>query len=476
MNNRIPKINEEALCVLKYAEASDEMIVSFLDLDDCLTEEYEKEVLLSTKEDCKELDVVNRFYQHPLLNRIFSSRASYCKVLYHPYEGLDNIYYLKSKFENRQQSSGDYYLALLGIHTQKEKCSQEDIDKIKERLDNFREELFHYVISFYLDQAYKKVELDEKVLAFSHRKRGWSAPVFTLGSNFLVEFKTNFGYGRSSYFYTILIVDGVRLVAFSDWTKYQYAKLLQNDFYSFSHPIWDNNCWFDAMKKVCDAFNIYKKNKAEFLQIYLIKECEELIRGLVDLLDNDRFKVLKGDYRFFDHGEKNFEEVQLDGHNLIEYRGRKISGALDFIPLIENYSVKANVEFFIREITRLNRLVLPQLSSEKSELGGKIKDLEKLFEMTSDKLEKLKQQEENYQHKKEEYISTLEIAAFLLSSSEIENKFRQKFPEYAQFKTSLAETISELNQLGKRISTLIKVNENITKYETIIVDHLTLKD
>ena len=68
---------------------------------------------------------------------------------------------------------------------------QKVIDKIKKR-----------IIPYLLDKAYKNFENKKYILAFSHRRVGWSFPNLQLSNEFEVIFKTNFGYGSSSYFFT----------------------------------------------------------------------------------------------------------------------------------------------------------------------------------------------------------------------------------------------------------------------------------
>ena len=41
---------------------------------------------------------------------------------------------------------------------------------------------------------------DRRNILCSHRFYGWTKPIYSLDSNFKIEFKTNFGYGDSNYF------------------------------------------------------------------------------------------------------------------------------------------------------------------------------------------------------------------------------------------------------------------------------------
>ena len=72
-----------------------------------------------------------------------------------------------------------------------------------------------------------------------------------------------------------------------------------------------------------EACNLSMYNEVEFVDKYIISECEKMTIGLENIFESEQFTFKKRD--------KNEYVVDKKGHALIEFRGVKISGSLDFI-------------------------------------------------------------------------------------------------------------------------------------------------
>lgn len=72
----------------------------------------------------------------------------------------------------------------------------------------------HYYHALVLDEKVKSVESRPNVIRCSHRRRGWENTPISLdrAGDLKVTMRTNFGYGRSSYFHSILSYMGISVV------------------------------------------------------------------------------------------------------------------------------------------------------------------------------------------------------------------------------------------------------------------------
>ena len=80
---------------------------------------------------------------------------------------------------------------------------------INSKRTNFYTKIEKHVLPYLLECTYNKLEGNKSVLAFSHRRIGWSKPEFRLSNELSVIYKTNFGYGASSYFFTNIKYKGI---------------------------------------------------------------------------------------------------------------------------------------------------------------------------------------------------------------------------------------------------------------------------
>ena len=95
-----------------------------------------------------------------------------------------------------------------------------DVEKCETQLkEEIKDKYILWNNAFSINKAYNICKKDKSILSFSHRKDGWSNPVYQLTQNFSVEIKTNFGYGRKSYFYTKLNYKEIDITPVSEWIE-----------------------------------------------------------------------------------------------------------------------------------------------------------------------------------------------------------------------------------------------------------------
>lgn len=266
---------------------------------------------------------------------------------------------------------------------------------------NLNKEFANYILiwlhAYRLSTAIHQCRTQEGIIAFSHRYKGWNLPEYQVNNNFKLNFKTNFGYGRSSYFYVLLNYKDVQIFPFTDWVDYEYIQAselvkhseiihewhfvsgkFKSDGKSISYckpeVIIKNEFWQTAMHYVVKAANMAINNEEAFIKNYILDPIEELIYELSLLLSADNSAIALKYPKF----EKNFklERANKEGDVLFkdlyiaDIRAEKVSGTLQFISeFIKLSDVISNSEMYVQKIESLNQQILPLIKTylEKSE-------------------------------------------------------------------------------------------------------------
>ena len=340
---------------------------------------------------------------------------------------------------------------------------QEAIERLKTEIK------YKYILwgqAFAINKTYKLCHEDKSILTFSHRIDGWSNPVYELTSNFSIEIKTNFGYGGVSYFYTKLKYKNIEITPFSDWMIYEFARFKEIIRYTKSH-ILKNEYWQEAMEFSCTACNLSLTDEVKFVEKYVIEECEKMVSGLENIFNKEHFtfKKIEG------------EEYSLDkkGHVLVEFRGEKISGALDFISKILEFDTIAAIKTFITRIEDCNRRIQPLLVEEAKILKIKIENLIKEKNQLQPKYDEVVKINNDYNGKRSklqtEMISRGELNKDWIDITKLENAFISKFPNYTEFKEEYKRVTESYRILIEQIKNNTEVRNNIITYNEKIIKH-----
>nr|WP_317631723.1 hypothetical protein [uncultured Flavobacterium sp.] len=204
--------------------------------------------------------------------------------------------------------------------------------------------------AYSINHAYKKCWLDKSVLSFSHRLVGWSNPEFDLTKNFSMEIKTNFGFGRSSYFFVKLKYKGIDLIPFSEWIVYEFAEFEYFISYTRAYKL-NNESWLPALNFSMDACNLSIINEDEFVNKYIIMECEKMVSGIENFFkfEDFHFPIIKDN-----------SKINLD-IDLYIFRSGKIVGSLDFISKIIELDHIISVANYIDRLEKCNKKLQPMI-------------------------------------------------------------------------------------------------------------------
>jgi hypothetical protein len=466
------KINEAVLCVLKYKD--NEIVIDYEIIENHFVQELEALTKLCETSSDNLANIIIFLTSNDKLKPL-QKHYKYCKQLDGSYQGF--TVNLEEKTKSITQRRELFYL---NAKSNEDFNIAENIFTLKEE---FLKEFTMWVSAFNIEKAYRKCFDDKSILTFSHRINGWSNPEYKLSENFTVELKTNFGYGSSSYFYIKLKYKNIDITPFSEWIDYEIAKFSEIIRYTKSfaclvlkgiyngkrvyRKIILNTNWKDAIDFTKIACNCSLKNEEDFVRKYIIDECEKMVAGLENLFSTTKYRF-KGEY-------ETHYEVDLEGHQLMEFRGEKISGSLDFITKIFEFEGITEIKSFIFRIEESNKKIQPLLIEELKIIQAKLKVLNQELSVLKPIYTALVEKNQFYSKQKNEIRTQLLAAKELdinhLDFEKLNREFLKMFPDYTEFEKEFQSTSENYKTLTEKIQNLNILFENITNYNAKIATH-----
>lgn len=476
-NEKIHKaeINETEVTVLKKNIDSGEIFIDFVKIDRVLDSYYDAFLSQVESVDYTARDISNIVKNHTKLRAILY-KIDYCVILDRPWEnGMPDL----------SLSFGEQYPILYPEIGSSIDSKKQDINML---LQDLRTRLAAYYLNLTCKNCEDLLERGE-ILAYSHRKVGWSNPEYNpFDDNFSIEIKTNFGYGASSYFYTLIKYKNINITPFSDWVLYGYARSYEIVTYTSKHPLC-NESWLDTMEYVCNAYNLYLRDELSFIQKYIIEECERMVAGIESFLNGNQFQFLDWQrFRLAEEKEKTINENkettdskfhyltwrrylvnrEFEGRSLIEFRASKISGALTFIEHILKLSNVIDVKNFVTRIENCCNTLNPILASELTSIASELETQNKIKNDLKPKFDKLLKRKTVFDIQVEKFSENLKqsgqySAAFLVMDN-IAKKFAEQNPTYAEFRKDFDRVYKEYHNLASKIQSLETIQSKIANY------------
>jgi hypothetical protein len=364
-------------------------------------------------------------------------------------------------------------------------CEKKKLNK--EKINNDFDKMLHeikkklkdnYILwnkAYGIGKTYRLCYDDKSILTFSHRMDGWSNPVYQLTPNFSIEMKTNFGYGNSSYFYIILRYKNIDITPFSEWIDYQFAHFSEIKRYTKSYLL-TNESWLDAMKFAQDACNFSLKNESGFLEKHVVDECEKMVIGLEEIFIKEEFSFQKKECVM-----NSKYTVNKEGHELIEFRSEKISGALDFISKIIEFDEVDVMKSFIVRIEECNKRIAPIAIEESEVLKDKIEVLVKKRDESQPEYNEVMKINYEYNKKKAKLRSEMSkhkddhLSYKQVDEENLEAEFIKKHPEYPEFKERFIPIHKNYDEIIKKIKDKTKIRNNIISHNKKIIKYFDEK-
>lgn len=445
------KINEEVLCVLRKNRLTNQIEVDYVKIENPFSKIIDNFSTLCDNPNSSLQEIINFIKKTEELNQL-STLYHYCVYLNGSYQAFNaNNQDTLVAINNMQQ------LIMLNFKNDPEKYDR------NKAISDYKNELkAKYILwskAYSINKTYRFCYEDKSILTFSHRIDGWSNPIYQLTTNFSVEIKTNFGYGRASYFYTKLKYKDIEITPFSEWIDYEFAKFSEIVRYTQSHFL-HNEYWLDAIEYSRDACNLSMTDEIKFIEKYVIDECEKMVKGLEEIFNKEHFS--------FKNREKKQYTIDKTGHVLIEFRGEKISGALDFISKILEFEKIASIQSFINRIEVCNKRIHPILVDESKILKVKISNLTEEKNALKPQYDKLIAENNIYVKKRIELqrqlVSNGQLDIKQINISILDKEFSNKYPEYEDFKKEYDNVTESFRLLIMQIQNLSKVYDNVLSY------------
>ena len=380
----------------------------FADIFNELKNYYQDEDKLELKEFIFALK--EKFIKNNALKEYFKSQNSfdYCIILgdrFLPLIPKNLLSTLESYYEKIDLARLLYLDNLNNVNDENNKQTLHEIEEnyfniqsdIKSELCKF---LALWIHAYRIEKAYDNVRADSKNLTFSHRFYGWHGnnEIYKINDNLKVEFNSNFGYGDSSYFYIVLYFKDLKIFPFMDWTNYKYANASKMRSYTkrlheAKIGITENGRrkdiveihqedWDKGMDYLVLACNLAIQDEKQFIETYIWKPVAIMVTDLENIFDRNDDE-LNREFRSFDYGlEKYQSQVDIKKIKLMNIKGQKIVGSLDFLSEISKLREFMDTEIYINRINDINIRLLPKLTIT-------LEECQKLDKILQDKINNL---------------------------------------------------------------------------------------
>lgn len=386
-----------------------------------------------------------------------------------------------------------------------QKISQEksDLEKKKEEKEakgedfSVEEGLQRYVKSLkqdYIRNLNNYVNADEYVVQISRIKQnpdylmhsteniGWTVFNYPISDSVNFEVKTNFGYGRSAYFYVNLTYKGIKIIPYSDIVRYYYANMEQFGHYTRQYQPQRKN-WAISLNFVIETANLAHKNPDEFIRVKIQKELDEMMSGLRQLKRNP-YEVISSFKRKRNTQDgyltvRNIQGEEIRDHKAypqeaaVAYKAYKISGALHFL---ENmYQLEQLYEFVstaIDELKAINRSILPEIELSIDNINKTIYQLEISLQISVDKLKV----NEAILRPLESTLATLLKESNENKNTEIQELFNIQHPNFLKLQAEHKELTDDIERKRSIIQKRQNFKESLENSLSLINENTSLSD
>lgn len=309
---------------------------------------------------------------------------------------------------------------------------------------------------------------------------GWTSYEYRANEDVLINLKTNFAYGRSSYFFLNVKYKGIDILPYSAIVSYYHANVVDLIRYTRQY-IPKRESWNDALDFVVKTANLAKSSPEEFIRTWIHNEITEMMAGLRNISRNPDAEIkrlmnsgripngLSLNVRCVLENERKDYEIYKNEMEVV-FKADKISGALPFLdkltalvpffPIIQDYveeirllnkklvpCIEKQISAILMEIERQTTI----LNEQEKILNDLLKDIA-VYKVEIDALQEGKQQKEKY---------------------EIEQLYRRTHPGYDQLCRDKDEKTKEIigikNTILKRRCFMAKLEECLVRIRTFVI-------
>src|SRR5690606_4119187 len=220
------------------------------------------------------------------------------------------------------------------------------------------------------------------------------------------------------------------------------------------------------------ACNLSITNEDKFIQKFILDECEKMVSGLEVIFSKEHFS--------FKTRERVEYKIDKKGHALVEFRGEKISGALEFVSKILEYERIISIKTFLRRIETCSKRIQPILIDEAKILQSKLESLVTERSEFKPKYELVVAKNADYNKKRvdleKQMLSNGQLDADGINTDLVGLEFYKLYPSYQEFRQEFKKVTDSYRILNEHIKNYKKILRNILLYEKRIADYFEKRD
>ena len=428
-------------------------------------------------------------------NRTVYDMSSYFYSLFSPkvkafafcYPSEYNDSYIDSRSVPEEISYADYVKGVKDIEATfnaKHRFSREPLDALKLKLDKeiieanqsakkkYLKKASIYIKCQRLSETVNKIKEHEGIKLYSRDVVGYSTYTHKINDDITVELRTNFGFGRAAYFNLAIKYKDIVVLPYSYLVHYYYANMKSLMACTRAYrPLRES--WEASIDFIADFVNQSIYDPSRFVSEYVIKEVEEMMKGLRAIMDNpaevqSRIKdscsseIRLSVIRPFNKDEFVMMKTMADELTTL-FKAEKITGALLFVEnLRQLQEICGDMSALIDEILSMNKEVKPEISPVLKSVRSTIETF-KREEMNLERQIKFKENRKLYFDKRKERLQANMTFTEKITHDKI---FREKNPLYVK----LEEEINELNQKVYNLQDWIRKRERVEERLTVCLN------
>lgn len=244
--------------------------------------------------------------------------------------------------------------------------------------------------------SFNQFEKDNLVWISSHRIKGFNSETLqslTSKNDFEVRIRTNFGFGKKSFFKIKVYYKDNEIISFDEFVN--DAQLVDNYLIEYS-PKYDN--WKYVLNYIKEISNMYVLRKNDFF-IFIIQHINDCIKHFEKIIEQD---IIKQNYYI-----KDFFYQRCDSRNILFYKITKLNYLINHIKSLSEEIEFINIDIEITKIQNLVKKMIQKMGNEAEIINKEIlkiteeeilsleisflkKDLEQDLKEISDKLNEFK--------------------------------------------------------------------------------------
>lgn len=424
-------------------------------------------------------------------NRTIYDMSSYFYSVFSPkvkafafcYPSEYNDSYIDSRSIPKEISYSDYVKAVKEIKTAfnaKHCFSKEPLEVLKLKLDKEIIEANHFAKKKYLKKAsiyikcqqlsetVKKIKEHDEIKLYSRDVVGYSTYTHKINDDITVELRTNFGYGSAAYFNLAVKYKDIVILPYSYLVHYYYANMKSLMACTRAYrPLRES--WEASIDFIADFVNQSINDPRKFIGEYVIKEVEEMMKGLRAIMDNptevqSRIKdstsseIRLSVIRPFNKDEFVMMETMADELTTL-FKAEKITGALLFVESLRQLQeVCGDMSALIDEILSMNKEVEPEIRPVLNSVRSTIQTFKREV-IDLERQIKFKENRKLSFDKRKERLQAKMTFAEKIAHDKI---FREKNPLYVKLEEEINELYQKVYNLQDKVRKRERVEERLT--------------